>query len=124
MLGTRSDVAVVVGGMFVLLGIVGFSLLLASAWQSLPESRRTRHRLRIVSSALLVAIGSFAVLGIGIIEPLANLKARNASGFRLQSAWARRAHNAELKLAQVDHDLLARVAQLQADQPTSREACS
>ena len=42
MLGTRSDVAVVGGGMFVLLGIIGFSLLLASAWQSLPESKRTR----------------------------------------------------------------------------------
>jgi hypothetical protein len=116
MLDSRSDVAVVGGGIFVLLGIVGFSLLLASAWQSLPESRRTRHRLRVVSSALLVAIGGFAVLGIGIIEPLANLKARNASGFRVQSAWARRAHNAELNLAQVDKDLLARVAQMQADQ--------
>ena len=116
MFGTRSDVAVVGGGVSVLLGIVGFSLLLASAWQSLPESRRTRHRLRVVSSALLVAIGGFAVLGIGIIEPLANLKARSASGFRLQSAWARRTHDAELNLAQVDKDLLARVAQMQADQ--------
>jgi hypothetical protein len=104
-LGTRSEVAVVGGGMSVLLGVVGFSLLLASAWQSLPEPRRTRHRLRVVSSALLVAIGGFAVLGIGIIDPLANLKARYASGIRVQSAWAR-----------LNKDLLARVAQVQADQ--------
>jgi UDP-N-acetylmuramyl pentapeptide phosphotransferase/UDP-N-acetylglucosamine-1-phosphate transferase len=73
------------GGISVLLGLVGFSLLLASAWRSLPEPRRTRHRLRVVSSALLVAIGGFAVLGIGIIEPLAKLKARYASGLRVQS---------------------------------------
>ena len=115
-LGTRSDVAVVGGGIAVLLGLVGFSRLLASAWQSLQEPRRIRHRLRVVCSALLVAIGGFAVLGIGIIEPLVNLKARYASGFRVQSAWAQRAHGAELNHAQVDKDLLARVAQMQAEQ--------
>src|SRR5262245_25932489 len=91
-LGTRSDVAVVGGGISVLLGLVGFSLLLASAWQSLPEPRRTRHRLRVVSSALLVAIRGFAVLGSGIIQPLSNLKARSASGFRVLSAAVAKAH--------------------------------
>jgi FkbM family methyltransferase len=111
-LGTRSDVAVVGGGIAVLLGLVGFSLLLASAWQSLPEQRRTRHRLHVVSSALLVAIGGFAVLRIGIIQPLANLKARYKSDFRVQSAWARKA----VAQKQADHANIQRIVRATNDQ--------
>jgi hypothetical protein len=103
MLGTRSDLVVVGGGISVLLGLVGFSLLLALVWQSIPEPRRTRHRLRVVSSALLVAIGGFVVLGVGITAPLANWNARYASGFRVQSAEAPKAHEAEVNHAHLDN---------------------
>jgi hypothetical protein len=97
-LGTRPAVAVVGGGIAVLLGLIGFSMLLASSRQPLPERSRTRHRFRVIGSALLVALGGSA-LGAGIIAPLSKLKAKT-----------------EVRGPNVNADLLRQIAQLQSVQ--------
>jgi hypothetical protein len=95
-MGTRSAVAVVGGGISVLLGLVGFSLLLASARLPVPERRRTRHSLLVIGSALLVVIGGSALLGVGIIYPLGKMQS----------------HISDIK------DLLTRIARMQSEQVT------
>jgi hypothetical protein len=69
------------GGVSLLLGFVGFSLLLLAARQPVPERRRTGFRFLAIGSALFTVLGGATLLG-GILSPmkqLAQLEARQAA---------------------------------------------
>jgi hypothetical protein len=72
--GFKRGLVIVGGCVLVLLGLVGLALSLASSQQTIPERTRPRRRLFMTGSALLIAIGALAILGVGIIIPLGALR--------------------------------------------------
>src|SRR3954469_9606351 len=72
--GFKRGLIIVGGCVLVLLGLVGLALSLASGQQTVLERTRPRRPLIIIGSALLMAIGALATLGVGIIIPLGALR--------------------------------------------------
>jgi hypothetical protein len=73
-LGVRSVVAITVGGLAVLLGLVGFTRLLMSALLTDLERRSARYRLWLIGSPLLIVTGGAVLLGVAVVPPLKALK--------------------------------------------------
>jgi hypothetical protein len=70
MIGPKTGIALLAGGIAVLVGTAGVALSLVLARQSAPERGKSRHILLAVGSALLLSIGGLVLLGAGIMYPL------------------------------------------------------
>jgi hypothetical protein len=95
--GTKTAAALMGGGLSVLLGFIGFALLLMAARQPLPERRKSGQRVLALGSALFVSLGG-AALCCGIITPI------------------KRIAQVEMRQNAVHTDLLKRIANVQAEQ--------
>ncbi len=101
-----SALALVAGGVCVLLGVVGMALSLVSARQPAPEAERSRHRPLIIGSVFFLIIGS-ALLGVGIMYPLgASRTPLAALPPKLVNAYGVFRAAAEAQLEQANRDLL------------------
>jgi hypothetical protein len=128
--GTKTAVTVIGGGISMLLGLVGLTLLLMMARQPLPETRRSGHRLLAIASALGVVIGGAALFG-GLLAPIKRIAQIEAKESALHQFEAKQnaAHTAllsqilqqaivEKDLLTIQNSFLTRIARMQSEQVT------
>jgi hypothetical protein len=115
-LETKPAVAVVGGGLSVLVGLVGCALLLASARNPIPGQQKSWPGLSSVGSLLLMVSGVWFVLGVGIVQPVGALRSREL----LERIARAEAEQAKLSKALLDvyGDLARRTNRVQSEQVT------
>jgi hypothetical protein len=115
-LETKPGVAEVCGSVSVLVALVGLALLMASARNSIAGPKKPRHRLSAIGLILLMVSGGWVLLGLGIIQPVGTLRAREQLE-RIALAQARQTKLINA-LLDVQSDLAKRTNRMQSEQVT------
>jgi hypothetical protein len=128
--GTKTAVAVMGGGISMLLGLVGLTLLLVAARQPAPEPRRSGHRFLATGSGLFVVMGGAALFG-GVLAPIkriAQIEAKQSAALQIQAKQTGVQTALLTQILQqmtiakdlqiVQNSLLTRIARMQSEQVT------
>jgi hypothetical protein len=121
--GTKTAVAVMGGGISLLLGLIGLTWLLVAARQPLPATRRSGPRFLAIGSALFVVIGGAALFGgiLGPIKRIAQIEAKQTAALQIQAKQNGVQTELLTQLLQhsvVENSSLTRIARMQSEQVT------